>query len=65
MARPRIYDGPRVTTALRVAPEMRDALRKAARDQGVSVNQLVVATLSEYLGKLPRGGPRSTQRRAS
>jgi len=65
MARPRIYDGPRVTTALRVAPEMRDALRKAARDQGVSVNQLVVATLSEYLGELPRGDTRSSQRRAS
>jgi uncharacterized protein (DUF1778 family) len=65
MARPRIYDGPRVTTALRMSPEMRDALRKAAREQGVSVNQLVVATLSEYLATLSRAGTRSTHRRAS
>jgi hypothetical protein len=65
MARPRIYDGPRVTTALRVSPEMRDALRKAAREQGVSVNQLVVTTLSEYLNTLPRAGTRSMHRRAS
>jgi hypothetical protein len=65
MARPRIYDGPRVTTALRVSAEMRDALRKAAREQGVSVNQLVVATLSEYLATLPPAGTRSMHRRAS
>jgi predicted HicB family RNase H-like nuclease len=54
MARPRIYDGPRVTTAVRLTPEMRDQLHEAACAQGISVNQLVVATLSEYLGSLPR-----------
>ena len=54
MARPRIYDEPRVTTAFRLTPEMRDELRRRAREQGVSVNQLVVRTLSEYLGELSR-----------
>jgi predicted HicB family RNase H-like nuclease len=63
MARPRIYDGPRVTTAVRLTPEMRDELHKAAGAAGVSVNQLVVSTLSDYLGNLPRrrrSSPRKT-----
>jgi predicted HicB family RNase H-like nuclease len=54
VARPRIYDEPRVTTAFRLTPEMRDELRRRACEQGVSVNQLVVRTLSEYLGELSR-----------
>jgi hypothetical protein len=57
MGRPKVYDEPRVTTAFRLTPEMRDELRKAAGDQGVSVNRLVVMTLSEYLaGRSQRGG---------
>jgi predicted HicB family RNase H-like nuclease len=51
MARPKIYDEPRVTTAFRLTSKMREELRRAARDQGVSVNRLVVTTLSEYLAK--------------
>lgn len=54
MGRPRIYDEPRVTTALRLSPRMRDELRRAADDEGVSVNQLVVRAMSEYLRRLPR-----------
>jgi predicted HicB family RNase H-like nuclease len=49
MGRPRVYDEPRVTTALRLSPAMRDELKRLAGDRGVSVNQLVVSTLSEYL----------------
>jgi predicted HicB family RNase H-like nuclease len=56
MARPRIYDEPRVTTAFRVSEKMRDQLRQAARDQGVSLNELLVRTMSEYLGKVARRG---------
>ena len=64
MGRPRIYDEPRVTTALRLSLAMRDELRKAACEQGVSVNHLVVRTLSEYLSRRPRGAGRSVQRKA-
>lgn len=65
MARPRIYDEPRVTTAFRLTPEMRDELRRAANDQGVSVNQLVVRTLSEYLNTAARSRRRTRHKRAS
>jgi hypothetical protein len=64
MGRPRIYDEPRVTTALRLSLAMRDELRKVAREQGASVNQLVVRTLSEYLSRRPRGSGWSGQRKA-
>jgi len=52
MARPRLYDEPRVTTGVRLSSELRDELKRAAGDQGVSVNQLVVRTLTEYLAGL-------------
>jgi predicted HicB family RNase H-like nuclease len=65
MARPRTYDEPRVTTAFRLTPEMRDELRRTANDEGVSVNQLVVRTLSEYLIRASGSRRRSRQRRAS
>jgi len=54
MGRPRVYDEPRVTTAVRLSPELRDQLRRAAGDEGVSVNQLVIRAMSEYLRKLAR-----------
>ncbi|MGH9046317.1 MAG: hypothetical protein ACRDVW_03275 [Acidimicrobiales bacterium] len=38
-----------MTTALRLTPAMRDQLKQRAGDLGVSVNQLVVGTLAEYL----------------
>jgi predicted HicB family RNase H-like nuclease len=59
MGRPRVYDEPRVTTALRLSPAMRDELKRRAGDLGVSVNQLVVSTLSEYLD-----APRLARRRS-
>jgi HicB family len=65
MARPRIYDQPRVTTAFRLTPEMRDDLRRTAHDQGVSVNQLVVRTLSEYLSTASRGRRQTRHPRGS
>jgi hypothetical protein len=49
MGRPKLYDEPRVTTAFRLAPQMREELRKAACEQGISINRLVVKMLSEYL----------------
>jgi predicted HicB family RNase H-like nuclease len=63
MGRPRIHDEPRVTTAVRLSPSMRDQLHKAAGDEGVSVNELLVRAMSEYLRKIAR--PRPSGRRAS
>jgi predicted HicB family RNase H-like nuclease len=58
MGRPRVYDEPRVTTALRLSPAMREELKRRAGDLGVSVNQLVVSTLTEFLAR-----PRRPSRR--
>jgi predicted HicB family RNase H-like nuclease len=55
VARPRIYDEARVTTAVRLSPELRSRLREAARVEGVSVNQLVVRVLDTYLCRRRRG----------
>ena len=57
MGRPRVYPEPRVTTAVRLSAAMRAELAQAAHDEGVSVNQLVVRTLMEYLRRLRAGSP--------
>jgi len=49
VGRPRIYEEPRVTSAVRLTRSMREKLRRVARERGVSVNELVVRTLSDYL----------------
>lgn len=51
MGRPRIYDEARVTTAVRLSPELRARLQEAARAEGLSVNQLVVRVLDGYVGR--------------
>jgi predicted transcriptional regulator len=59
VARPRLYHLPRVTTAVRLSPELRDRLHQAAAAEGRSVNQLVVQAVSDYLrraGGMHRGG---------
>lgn len=56
MGRPRVYE-PRVTTAVRLSAAMREELQQAAREQAVSVNQLVVRTLMEYLSRRRAGRP--------
>jgi predicted HicB family RNase H-like nuclease len=52
-----MYFEPRVTTAVRLSAAMRQELQEAAREQGVSVNQLVVRTLMEYLRRIRTGQP--------
>jgi len=52
MGRPRLYQEPRVTTAVRLSAAMREQLQEAAREEGVSVNQLVVRTLTDYLRRV-------------
>jgi predicted HicB family RNase H-like nuclease len=54
VGRPRVYDEARVTTAVRLSPELRARLREAARDEGLSVNQLVVRVLDGHLRRRRR-----------
>ena len=50
--RPREYEEPRVTKAVRISPELDERLKAAARERGVSVNLLMSAALEDYLDRL-------------
>lgn len=53
MARPKIYDEPRVTTAIRLPASLRERLHEAAKARDVSMTLLVVNAISDYLRYLP------------
>lgn len=53
MARPRIYEEVRVTTALRLPESTIERLREVARERDVSVNFLIVRAVDRYLEALP------------
>jgi hypothetical protein len=57
MGRPRIYDEPRVATAIRLPASLRDELQAAATERNVSVNFLVTRAVLDYLRRLPAVGP--------
>ncbi len=70
MGRPRIYEEPRVATAIRLPTSLRDELQAAAVERDVSVNYLVTRAVLDYLGRLPsisneQRGPRRGGRRAA
>ena len=52
MARPRIYDEKRVTTAVRIPERIHEQLRAIATERDVSVNLLVTRALDEYLDRM-------------
>jgi post-segregation antitoxin (ccd killing protein) len=52
MGRPRIYDEPRVATAIRLPVSLRDELLATATERDVSVNLLVTRAVSDYLRRL-------------
>jgi hypothetical protein len=52
MGRPKIYDEPRVATAIRLPTSLRNALLAAATARDVSVNLLVTRAVADYLGRL-------------
>ena len=52
MARPRVYDEDRVTTAVRLPQTLHRLLQETASQRDVSVNLLVVRALSHYLEQL-------------
>ena len=59
MGRPRIYDEPRVATAIRLPASLREELYAAATERDVSVNFLVTRAISDYLGRLSPPGSES------
>lgn len=68
MGRPRIYEEPRVATAIRLPASLRDELQAAAVERDVSVNFLVTRAVLDYLRRLPSvsdepSGPRRAERR--
>lgn len=56
MGRPRMYNEPRIATAIRLPVSLRDELQEAAVARAVSVNFLVTSAVSDYLRRLPPPG---------
>ena len=56
MSRPKIYDEPRVATAIRLPPSLHGELQTAATERDVSVNFLVTRAVTAFLAQLPPAG---------
>jgi hypothetical protein len=56
MSRPKIYDEPRVATAIRLPTSLHGELQTAATERDVSVNFLVTRAVSTFLAQLPPAG---------
>jgi hypothetical protein len=56
MSRPRVYDEPRVATAIRLPASLHVELQSAATARDVSVNFLVTRAVSAFLARLPPAG---------
>jgi hypothetical protein len=53
MSRPKVYDEPRVATAIRLPTSLHEELHSAATERDVSVNFLVTRAVSTFLAQLP------------
>jgi len=53
MTRPRIYDEPRVPTAIRLPATLHQRLHAIAAERDVSANLLVTRAVESYLDHLP------------
>ncbi len=53
MGRPRIYEEPRVATAVRLPVSVHEELRQLARTRDVSVNYLITRAVQELLAWSP------------
>ena len=56
MSRPKVYDEPRVATAIRLPTSLHGELQTAASERDVSVNFLVTRAVSAYLAHHPPAG---------
>jgi hypothetical protein len=63
MSRPRVYEEPRIATAVRLPESIHRRLHQAATERDVSANLLVIRAVGSYLDALPsadaalEGGP--------
>jgi predicted transcriptional regulator len=53
MSRPRVYEEPRIATAVRLPESIHRRLHQAARERDVSANLLVIRAVESYLDALP------------
>jgi predicted HicB family RNase H-like nuclease len=53
MARPKVYEERRVTTAIRLPESAHNRLREEAHERDVSLNYLVVRAVERYLDSPP------------
>ena len=56
MSRPKVYDEPRVATAIRLPTSLHEELQAVASERDVSVNFLVTRAVSTFLAELPPAG---------
>jgi hypothetical protein len=56
MSRPRVYDEPRVATAIRLPTSLHEELQSVASERDVSVNFLVTRAVSTFLAQLQPPG---------
>ena len=56
MSRPKVYDEPRVATAIRLPTSLHGELQTAATERDVSVNFLVTRAVTAFLAQLPPAG---------
>jgi hypothetical protein len=56
MSRPRVYEEPRVATAIRLPSSLHEELQSVASERDVSVNFLVTRAVSTFLAQLPPAG---------
>jgi HicB family len=56
MSRPKVYNEPRVATAIRLPSSLHGELQTAATARDVSVNFLVTRAVSAFLAQLPPPG---------
>jgi predicted HicB family RNase H-like nuclease len=57
VARPRLYEEPRICTAVRLPESLHDELLRAAAARDVSMNFLVTRAIADYLRRLPDPDP--------
>jgi predicted transcriptional regulator len=53
MSRPRVYEEPRIATAVRLPESIHRRLHEAAMERDVSANLLVIRAVGSYLDALP------------
>jgi hypothetical protein len=53
MSRPRLYEEPRIATAVRLPESIHRRLHEAAMERDVSANLLVIRAVGSYLDALP------------